>query len=84
MFPDGKAENNVLYRLKMSTDPDTMYLDNAMKEPDREQFRDAMLKEVKYQMEIQNFTIVSRESVPANDPVMLTVWKMKQKQDIIT
>jgi Reverse transcriptase (RNA-dependent DNA polymerase) len=59
-----------------------MYLHQAMKEPNREQFN--MLKVVKDQTENKNFTIVSQDSIPANEPVMLTVWQMKQKQDIIT
>jgi hypothetical protein len=32
-------------------------------------------------MENKNFTIVSQDSVPANEPVMPTVWQMKQKKD---
>ena len=31
---------------KAHADPDTMYLHEAMKEPDREDFRNAMIKEV--------------------------------------
>jgi Reverse transcriptase (RNA-dependent DNA polymerase) len=43
-----------------------------------------MLKEVKDQTENKNFSIVSRDSVPVNEPIMPTVWQMKRKRDIIT
>ena len=34
-----------------SADPDTMYLHEAMREPDREQFLEAMQEEIKGHME---------------------------------
>jgi Reverse transcriptase (RNA-dependent DNA polymerase) len=84
MFPEGKDENDVLYVFKTSTDPDTMYLHQAMKEPDKEQFKDAMIKEVEDQTENKNFSIVKCDSVPTNELIMPTVWQMKRKRDIVT
>jgi hypothetical protein len=84
MFSDAEAERDVLYAFKTTADPDTMYLHQAMKEPNKEQFKEAMLKEVKDQTENKNFSIVSQDSVPVNEPIMPTVWQMKRKQDIIT
>jgi acid stress-induced BolA-like protein IbaG/YrbA len=84
MFSEAEAERDVFYVFKTTTDPDTMYLHQAMKEPDKEQFKEARLKEVKDQTENKNFSIVSRDSVLVNEPIMLTVWQMKRKQDIIT
>jgi hypothetical protein len=84
MFPDAKADNEAFYAFKTTANPDRMYLHQAMKEPDREQLNEAMLKEVKDQMDNKNFTVVSQDSVLANEPVMPTVWQMKQKRDIIT
>jgi Reverse transcriptase (RNA-dependent DNA polymerase) len=55
-----------------------------MKEPDKEQFKDAMIKEVEDQTENKNFSKVNCDSVPASKPIMPTVWQMKRKQDIIT
>jgi Reverse transcriptase (RNA-dependent DNA polymerase) len=84
MYPDRTAEQDAFYVFKTSTDPDTMYLHQAMKEPDRHQLMEAMENEVKGQMENENFSIVSRSSIPDNEPVMPTVWQMKRKWDIIT
>ena len=49
MFPKGEStdlEDNPLLAFKANTDPDTMYMHKALKEPDRAQFIKAMLKEV--------------------------------------
>ena len=44
------ASSNPLMAFKASTDPDTMYMHEAMPEPDREEFRNAMQKEVRYRI----------------------------------
>ena len=49
---------------KASTDPDTMYMHEAMREPDKAEFVKAMEKEVQDQMNNNNFTIVHKDSVP--------------------
>jgi hypothetical protein len=69
---------------KATTDPDTMYMHEAMREPDREEFRAAMAKEVADQMNNGNFSIVERSSVPEGEAIMPTVWQMKWKRDIKT
>ena len=73
-----------LLAYKASTDPDTMYMHEAMKEPDHKEFLKAMEKEVKDQMDNGNFTIVRRDSVPKGTAILPTVWQMKRKRDIVT
>jgi hypothetical protein len=63
MFSDAETERDVLYTFKTTADPDTMYLHQAVKAPDKEQFNEAMFKDVKDQTENKNFSIVSRDSV---------------------
>ena len=46
-----------LHILKAMTDQDTMYLHQAMKEPDTEEFKKAMQKEWDDQLSYGNFTI---------------------------
>jgi hypothetical protein len=85
LFPDAQVDDtDPLLAFKATTDPDTMYMHEAMREPDREEFRAAMVKEVTDQMENGNFTIVKRSSVPAGESIMPTVWQMKRKRDIKT
>jgi hypothetical protein len=78
MFSGVETDRDALYVFKTTADLDTMYLHQAMKEPDKEQFKETMLKEVEDQTENKNFSIVSRDSVPQNEPVMPTVWHMKR------
>jgi hypothetical protein len=67
-----------------TVDPDTMYMHEAMRQPDRQQFKDAMVKEVTDQVVNRNFSIVQQTSVPEGEPIMPTVWQMKRKRDILT
>jgi hypothetical protein len=86
MFPDWEAfeERNELQAMKASADPDTMYHHEAMRHPDREEFKKAMQKEIDDQMANGNFTIVRRTKVPKGAMVLPAVWQMKQKRDILS
>jgi Reverse transcriptase (RNA-dependent DNA polymerase) len=61
-----------------------MYLHEAMREPDKEQLKEAMVKEVKDQMDNGNFVVVERSAVPDGKLIMPMVWQMKRKREIIT
>jgi flagellar biosynthesis regulator FlbT len=85
LFPEAQVDDtDPLLAFKATTHPDTMYMHEAMREPDREEFRAAMVKEVTDQMENSNFTIVKCSSVPEGESIMPTVWQMKRKRDIKT
>jgi hypothetical protein len=86
MFPDWEAfeERNELLAMKASADPDTMYHHEAMRQPDREEFKKAMQKEIDDQMANGNFTIVRRTKVPKGATVLPAVWQMKRKRDILS
>ena len=70
--------------LKATSDPDTMYYHQAMKEPDAEQFKAAMTKEVDAHTAKKHWEIVRREQVPSGIKVLPSVWAMKRKQRIDT
>ena len=91
LFPDGESEyskmimeDNPLLAYKATSDPDTMYHHKAMREPDKEEFKQAMIKEVKDQMENGNFSIIHIKDVPKGKTVLPAVWQMKRKRDIKT
>ena len=67
-----------------SADPDTMYLHEAMKQPDKAQFKVAMQKEVDSFNENKNWTLVHRSKVPQGSTVLPAVWQMKRKRRIAT
>ena len=91
LHPDGEneyklmeMEENPLVAYKATSDPDTMYHHEAMREPDKEEFKKAMVKEVTDQMKNGNFTIVHISNVPKDKTVLPAVWQMKRKRDIKT
>jgi hypothetical protein len=67
-----------------STNPDVMYMDQAMKEPDSQHFHEAMLKEVKAHTDNGHWTIVKRDTVPKGVDVLPAVWVMRRKRRIMT
>jgi len=67
-----------------SADPDTMYLDQAMREPDREKFIEAMQKEIKDHEERGHWEVVPRDSLPKGTPILPAVWSMKRKRRLTT
>jgi Reverse transcriptase (RNA-dependent DNA polymerase) len=88
LFPDSTSsseeEQNPLTAYKATADPDTMYMHEAMRAPDRQQFIQAMEKEVGDQMANGNYTIVRRKDVPKDHTIFRAVWQMKRKRDIKT
>ena len=84
MFPNyaGEPEQDPLTVFKATSDPDTMYMHEAMK--DAKEFRKAMQKEWDDQINNGNFTIVHRSEVPEGATVLPAVWQMKRKRDIMT
>ena len=86
LFPGGTEYDgqHPLMAYKSTSDPDTMYLHEAMKQPDKVKFLQAMQKEVRDQRENGNFLIVSRKDIPEDVLILPAVWQMKRKRDIKT
>ena len=77
-------EQEDLVSFKAVADPDVMYLHQAMKQPDKNEFLKAMTKEVEDQTRNGNFSIVTRESVPKGKTILNAVWQMRRKRNIKT
>ena len=67
MFPEDCSDNNdnlshlnTLMAYKATTYPDSMYLNEAMHQEEKAEFLKAMLEEVRYQMENENFSIIKK------------------------
>jgi hypothetical protein len=67
-----------------SADPDTMYLHEAMKQPDKAQFLKAMQEEVQAHTDNQLWELYPRRLVPQGTPIIPAVWSMKRKRRIST
>ena len=67
-----------------SSDPDTLYLHEAMRQPDAKQFEQAMAEEIKAHEDNDHWEIVDMDSVPPNTPILPAVWSMRRKRRIDT
>jgi len=67
-----------------SKDPDTMYMHQAMKEPNKDKFIAAMVEEMDAQLKGGNFLLILRSKVPKGATILLVVWQMKRKHQIQT
>jgi hypothetical protein len=72
-------EQNLL-AYKASTDPDTMYYHEAMKEPDRKQFLTAIEKECEAHYKEGNYKLIKRSKLPEGATLLSSVWQMKRKR----
>ena len=87
MFPHDPpaSPNDSLLAYKAATsDPDTMYHHQAMKEPDAEQFMNGMQQEMDRQFTDGNFSIIHRSQIPKGEKIFPGVWQMRRKRDIKT
>ena len=79
-----ELDDPIAFAMKASSDPDTLYYNEAMNQPDRENFKEAMVKEVNAHTEQKHWIIVERCTVPESETVLLAVWAMKCKRRIAT
>jgi histone deacetylase 1/2 len=79
-----EEKHPLLFAFAASADPDTMYLHEAMRQPDRLQFIEAMKKEVTDHTNNKNWRVVHRSEIPTGMPVLPAVWSMKRKRRIAT
>jgi hypothetical protein len=74
MFPNVQ-ERHPMQELHACAASANLYLHEAMRQPNREQFLQAMNQEVNGQVENKNFSIFPRSSVPEGAPVLPSVWQ---------
>ena len=66
------------------SNPDTMYLHEALRAPDRAQFIQAMQEEVKAHEDLHHWELIPKSEVPENTIILPAVWSMKRKRRIKT
>jgi hypothetical protein len=65
-------------------DEDTMYYDQFMRSPDKQNFIEAIVKEVNDHITSKHWILIPRSQVPKGINVLESVWSMKRKRDIQT
>ena len=73
-----------LTSLAASRNPDIMYYHQAMGAPDKEQFRQAMNKEVTMHTENEHWELMKRVDVPSHTKVLPSVWNFRRKRRLDT
>jgi hypothetical protein len=69
-----------LLAFKACTDPDTMYHHQAMKQPDREKFKEAMQKECEAHYKEGNYKLIKRDKLSEGATLLSSVWQIKRKR----
>jgi hypothetical protein len=67
-----------------SSDPDIMYLHEAMRQPDKKQFVQAMIDEVTTHTEKGHWKIIPITEVPKGTKILPAVWAMRRKRKIMS
>ena len=70
--------------LAASSNPDIMYVDEALRAPDRDQFIKAMEQEIASHTDNNHWEIVNRSEVPNGIKVLPSVWAMRRKRRLDT
>ena len=63
---------------------DVMYFALAIRQPNRKQFVETIVKEVNGHVENQNWNLIKRSKVPVGEPILQSVWSMRQKRNLTT
>ena len=86
MFPNyaGIPEEDTSKIYKATSDTDTMYIYEAMKEPYAFKFCKAIQEEWEDQIENRNFTVMRKSGIPQDATVLPAVWHMRRKRYINT
>ena len=87
IFDDIDGDEEIQQQVQMSdpiaysasSDPDTMYMDQAMKQLDRKQFITAMVDEVAAHTNNGHWKLLLKSEVPTGIKILPLVWAMKQK-----
>lgn len=65
-----------------TSDPDTMYMHQALRQPDRAQFIKAMQKELADHVSRGHWKIIRQTQVPTGKSIIPAVWSMKRKRRV--
>lgn len=77
-------EYHPLMMYKATTNPDIMYLDEALMQPDRHEFVKAMLKEVRDHERRGHWKVIPKWMVPPGRRILPAVWSMARKRELLS
>lgn len=77
-------EQHPLLVYKATTNPDILYLDEALMQPDRHEFVKAMLKEVRDHERRGHWKVIPKWMVPPGRRILPAVWSMARKRELLS
>ena len=77
------AAQHIFGNVASSRDSDTMMLDEALQQPDREEFIKAMHKEINDHIRQKHWKVVTKTVIPKGRVPIPMVWSMKRKRNPI-
>jgi hypothetical protein len=77
-------DQDPLYAFKTHSDPNTMYMHQAMRQPDRDNFVTAMKEEIHSQVEGGVYSIIHESERPTEATLLPSVWQMRRKRNVVT
>ena len=80
----GNYQYQTLIAYAASSDPDILYVDQALQAPDRDDFIKAMVKEIKGHEEKGHWWLIPQASVPTGVQVLPSVWALRHKRRLDT
>ena len=86
MFPDHDMyeQQDSILAFKATANPDMLYYHEAMKQPDKKHFIQAMETELDENFENNNFEVVHMNQVPQDATILPSVWQLRRKRHIQT
>ena len=79
-FIDNKSPITLL----STTDGDTMYWDQAIKQKDAKQFIQAAIDEISTHQKRGHWVVIPKEEVPMGTKILDAIWSMKRKRRLLT
>ena len=70
-----------LHEALIATDPDTMHLQEALRQSDRDKFLEAMEKELRDHIKRKHWKVIPLKHVPKNKVCIPMIWSMKRKRN---
>ena len=71
-----EMDDPISFAMKATSNPNTMYMGEAMKELDANEFRKAMVKEVVDHTKKGHWEVMEKKDLPAGYKLLLVVWEL--------
>lgn len=72
-----ELDDPIAFAFKATGDPDTFYMNEALRQPDAHEFKKAMVKEVVDHTNNKHWEVIEKKDLPAGCVLLPAVWAMR-------